>query len=104
MEHMNVGLEPQQLRGIVDALNKLLADEHVLYIRTRNYHWNIVGPRFLSLHEFLEAQYEAIAEIIDEVAENTRQFGGFACGTMTEYLRQARLNEQPGRLPGEDEM
>src|SRR5436305_8692210 len=70
MEPINTGLEREHLQGIVDTLNKLLADEHVLYIRTRTYHWNVVGPRFHSLHEFLEQQYEAIAEIIDEIAEN----------------------------------
>lgn len=104
MEELNVGLKPDQLNGIADGLNKLLADEHVLYIKTRNYHWNVTGPRFHSLHEFFEQQYEELAEIIDEVAENVRQFGGVACGTMAEYTGLARLKEQPGRLPDEDGM
>lgn len=104
MDKLNVGLKAEQLQGIVDSLNKLLADEQVLYAKTRNYHWNVVGPRFHSLHVFFESQYEELAEIIDEVAENARQFGGFACGTMTEYIGLARLKEQPGELPDEDGM
>jgi starvation-inducible DNA-binding protein len=104
MEKINTGLSNEQRSGIVESLNRLLADEHVLYIKTRNYHWNVVGPRFHSLHAFFETQYTQLAEIIDEVAENARQFGGFACGTMTQYLQLARIREQPGRLPDEDGM
>jgi starvation-inducible DNA-binding protein len=104
MEELNVGLKPDQLKGIADGLNKLLADEHVLYIKSRNYHWNITGPRFHSLHEFFEQQYEELEEIIDEVAENVRQFGGVAFGTMAEYTSQTRLKEEPGRLPDGDGM
>ncbi|MBC7924033.1 MAG: DNA starvation/stationary phase protection protein [Bryobacteraceae bacterium] len=104
MEQLNTGLTPEALKGIVDTLNKLLADEQVLYNKTRNYHWNVVGPRFHQLHEFFEEQYDELAEIVDEVAENVRQFGGFAAGTMTEFLQLARLKEHPGNLPDEDGM
>lgn len=104
MEKINVGLADEQRAGVVDALNLLLADEHVLYIRTRNYHWNVTGPRFNDLHKVFEAQYEQLAEIVDEVAENVRQFGGFTLGTMTEYTKVARLKEAPGHIPDEDGM
>ena len=102
MERLNVGLTDEQRQGVVDTLNKLLADEHVLYIKTRNYHWNVVGPRFHTLHTFLEEQYDQLAELIDEVAENVRQFGGFAAGTMSEFTQLTRLKEHPGRLPDEN--
>ena len=104
MEKINVGLSDEQRSGIVDSLNRLLADEHVLYIKTRNYHWNVVGPRFHSLHEFFEEVYDQLATIIDEVAESARQFGGFACGTMTQFVELARLKEQPGRIPDQNGM
>lgn len=104
MEKINVGLSDEQLTGIVGSLNRLLADEHVLYIKSRNYHWNVVGPRFHSLHGFFEDAYTQLAEIIDEVAENVRQFGGSAAGTMTEYLNLARVKETPGRIPDDTEM
>ena len=104
MEQINVGLSEEQRTGIVTSLNRLLADEHVLYIRTRNYHWNVVGPRFHSLHEFFEEMYDQLAETIDEVAENVRQFGGFACGTMAEFTKMARIKESPGRIPDQNDM
>lgn len=104
MEKINVGLSDEQRSEITTSLNRLLADEHVLYIKTRNYHWNVVGPRFHSLHEFFEEIYTELAETIDEIAENVRQFGGFACGTMSEFIQLARLKEQPGRIPDQNGM
>ena len=53
MERLNIGLTEEQQHGVIETLNKLLADEHILYIKTRNYHWNLVGPRFHDLHLFL---------------------------------------------------
>jgi starvation-inducible DNA-binding protein len=103
-EKLNVGLEYDKLSGIVDALNVLLADEFLLYTKTRNYHWNVIGPRFHDLHLFFEKQYEQLDEIMDDVAENARQFGGFAAGTTAEYVQLSRLKEFPGKHPGEDEM
>jgi starvation-inducible DNA-binding protein len=87
---------------VVDTLNKLLADEHVVYIKTRNYHWNLTGPRFHDLHVFLEKQYEELAAIIDEVAENARMFGGIAAGSMKEFLKLARIKENNGEVPDEN--
>jgi starvation-inducible DNA-binding protein len=104
MESINVGLSEQQRTGVVDTLNRLLADEHVLYVKTRNYHWNVIGSRFHSLHEMFEEQYTELAELIDEVAENVRQFGGFAKGTMGEFLKLARLKEHADSVPDQDTM
>ncbi|HYI96687.1 MAG TPA: DNA starvation/stationary phase protection protein [Bryobacteraceae bacterium] len=102
MERLNIGLTDQQRKGIVESLNKLLADEHVIYIKTRNFHWNVVGPRFHDLHIFLEKQYEQLAAIIDEVAENARMFGGTAAGSMKEFLKLTRLEENSGNVPDEN--
>jgi starvation-inducible DNA-binding protein len=103
-EKLNVGLSAEQRAGVVETLNTLLADEHVLYIKTRNYHWNVVGPRFNDLHKFFEEQYTFLAQMIDETAENARQFGGVAAGTMAEFLELSRLKEQPGHVPDENGM
>lgn len=103
-EQMNVGLDDDKRTGIVDTLNVLLADEFVLYTKTRNYHWNVMGPRFHDLHLFFEKQFEQLDELMDDTAENVRQFGGFASGTMAEYVETSRLKEAPGKHPGEDEM
>jgi starvation-inducible DNA-binding protein len=104
MEKINVGLPEEHLAGISESLNKLLADEHILYIKTRNYHWNVVGPRFNDLHKFFEEQYTLLEPMIDEIAENVRQFGGFALGTMAEFAQHARLGEEPGNIPDQSGM
>jgi starvation-inducible DNA-binding protein len=84
---------------IVDLLNTLLADEFVLYTKTRNYHWNVVGPQFNDLHKFFEKQYEALNEVVDEVAERARTLGGRAWGTLAEFVKATRLRERPGESP-----
>ena len=95
-----IGVEKKDRSAEVAMLNKGLADLHVLYTKTHNYHWNVTGPQFYSLHKLLEEQYEALAESIDAVAERTRQLGGFAAGTMAEYLQMARLKEEkPATYP-----
>jgi starvation-inducible DNA-binding protein len=103
-EKLETGVQQDKRSQIVETLNRLLADEHVLYIKTRNYHWNVRSHRFNDLHKFFEEQYTQLALVIDEVAEQARQFGGFATGTMTEFLRNSRLREQPGEYPDPDVM
>lgn len=93
----NIGLNPEQRDRVVAVLATLLADEYVLYTKTRNYHWNVVGPQFNDLHKFFETQYEALDEFIDEVAERARSLGGRAPGTLAEFVKAARLKEEPGK-------
>jgi starvation-inducible DNA-binding protein len=90
---MNIGLSEAQREGVVTILNTLLSDEYLLYTKTRNYHWNVVGPQFHDLHKFFEAQYNALNEIVDDVAERARALGGNAFGTMAEFLKHTRLKE-----------
>jgi starvation-inducible DNA-binding protein len=97
--HPHIGLVDQAREGVVAILNTLLADEYVLYTKTRNYHWNVVGPQFNDLHKFFEAQYEALNDIVDEVAERARALGGNAVGTLTEFLKSTRLQEESGDYP-----
>ena len=80
-------------------MNNLPADEYVLYTKTRNYHWNVVGPQFNDLHKFFQEQYEALDEMVDEVAERARSVGGKAYGTLAEFSQHSRLKEQPGKQP-----
>jgi starvation-inducible DNA-binding protein len=101
---LNIGLSEDRRKAVVKILNALLADEYVLYTKTRNYHWNVVGPQFNDLHKFFEAQYEAIDEVIDDVAERARALGGEAVATLGEFVRLARLSEHPGRYPAAREM
>ncbi len=95
-----LGTEAEQRPGVVRALELLLADEFVLYTKTRNYHWNVVGPGFSELHKFLDDQYNALNGTVDEVAERIRALGGWAIGTLGEFGEKTRLKESPGQFPG----
>ena len=95
----NIGIRDEHRQAVVDILNTLLADEYLLYTKTRNFHWNVVGPQFNDLHKFFESQYEALDDIVDDVAERARSLGGNALGTLAEFAERARLEEQPGKHP-----
>lgn len=99
LEFTNIGLSAEGRLGMVERLNQLLADEHLLYVKTRNFHWNLRGPLFASLHELFEQQYNDLQLIADEVAERARMLGGFAAGSVQEFLELTRLSEMPGSHP-----
>ena len=101
---INIGLKDSQRQPVIDILNILLADEVLLYIKTRNYHWNVEGPDFSETHKFFEAQYEQLDEIMDDVAERARALGGRAAASMGEYLKLTRLTEDQGKIAGEKAM
>lgn len=100
----SIGLSVKERQKSIQALNETLADEYVLYTKTRNYHWNVVGERFRDLHLFFETQYEQLDQIIDDVAERCRTLGGKALGTLAEMQQNARLTEAPGEHPEADQM
>lgn len=101
---INTGLTQEQREGVIKILQGALADENLLYIKNRNYHWNVTGPRFHTLHVFLEEQYKLIEEKADAVAERVRQVGGFPAGTMEEFKKLGHLEEKPGNRPKADKM
>lgn len=94
------GLSDKAREALGKLLNDLLADAHVLYVKTRNYHWNVTGPHFNDLHKVFEGQYDALAEEIDEIAERNRALGVKAEATMAGFLKRARLKERPGTPSG----
>ena len=100
----NIGIADDRRDGVLRILTALLADEYVLYTKTRNYHWNVVGPQFNDLHRFFETQYDALNEVVDEVAERGRTLGGPAIGTLAEMLDHARLKEHPKQYPDAKQM
>jgi len=100
----NLGITDKDRSGVVKILNTLLADEYVLYTKTRNYHWNVVGPQFNDLHKFFGEQYEQLDDFVDDVAERARQLGGHSVATLGEFTEAARLKEHPGQYPAAEEM
>ena len=102
--NVNIGITDDNRQRVVAILNTLLADEYLLYTKTRNFHWNVTGLSFNDLHKFFEAQYEALDDVVDEVAERVRALGGRALGTLEELKATARLGEKPGSVPPAREM
>jgi starvation-inducible DNA-binding protein len=94
-ERIDIGIEPNERHTTIQILCILLADHHVLYIKLRHYHWNLIGERFHTLHEYYEAQYELLATQLDEVAERIRMVGGVAPGAMGTLLELTQLEEAP---------
>lgn len=94
----HIGLGKDQRTHVAQLLTHELADLHVLYQKTRMCHWNLVGGRFDPLHKMFEAQYEALAEAIDQTAERIRMLDQVSPAAMGELLAAARLTEVKGRL------
>ncbi|SIT96623.1 starvation-inducible DNA-binding protein [Epilithonimonas bovis DSM 19482] len=89
-----IGLEPKKAESISEVLSSLLADEFVLYAKTRNAHWNVQGPDFHTVHLYFETLYHELETYIDDVAERIRQIGHYAPATLQEYLELTHLTEQ----------
>jgi starvation-inducible DNA-binding protein len=100
----NIALSEEHREGVVKILNLVLSDEYLLYTKTRNYHWNVVGPQFNDLHKFFEEQYTELTEVVDDTAERARSLGAWAFGSLTEFSQHARLSEHPGQYPNAREM
>jgi len=88
---------------VVDTLSELLADTYTLYLKTHNFHWNVTGPMFTTLHTLFETQYTELALAVDEIAERIRALGAFAPGSYSEFVRLAAVKESK-RVPKATDM
>lgn len=89
-----IGIKPENLAAVAHKLAVMLADEFLLYIKTRNAHWNVEGADFYSKHKFFEDQYEQLDETMDDIAERIRSIGHYAPATLKEFLQLTRLTEK----------
>jgi len=87
-------LEEKDRATICAILNKLLASSYALYLKTQNYHWNVVGPDFYSYHLLFESQYQELATTIDEMAEHIRSLGFFPSASFTEFLNLSLIKDE----------
>ena len=93
---VNIGIGEEQRREIAEGLSRLLADTYTLYLKTHNFHWNVTGPMFQTLHLMFEAQYTELATAVDEIAERIRALGFPAPGTYAEFSRLSSVTEEEG--------
>ncbi len=101
-ETANIGIETNGREKLAGELNSILADEFTLYVKLRNFHWNVVAPNFSELHKLFETQYDQVDETIDELAERVRALGYRPLARMADYVKEAGLKEAPTDLPAKD--
>jgi starvation-inducible DNA-binding protein len=94
---------PQPKADCAQALSKVLADTYLLYLKTHNFHWNVEGPRFRSLHQMFEEQYQALWTSVDALAERIRALGQYAPGTYAKFRALSTITESE-EIPGCDDM
>jgi starvation-inducible DNA-binding protein len=104
MRALNIGLSDEQRQGVVNLLNQDLADSYLLLVKTKKYHWDVVGPQFMTLHKLWQEHYEALTLNVDAIAERIRTLGGFPVGTMEGFLKICSLKEHAGNVPTATEM
>jgi starvation-inducible DNA-binding protein len=100
---INIGINDEDRRSIADGLSRLLADTYTLYLKTHNFHWNVTGPMFNTLHLMFETQYTELATAVDDIAERIRALGYPAPGSYREFARLATIPEAEG-VPSAEEM
>lgn len=99
---MDIGINEQDRAEIAEGLSHLLADTYTLYLKTHNFHWNVTGPMFQTLHLMFETHYNELALAVDEIAERIRALGFPAPGTYSEYIRLSSVQETAGVPKAQD--
>lgn len=100
---IDIGISKKDRKAIADGLSKLLADTYTLYLKTHNFHWNVEGPMFNTLHLMFETQYNELALAVDAIAERIRALGHPAPGSYAAYAKLSSIKEETG-VPKAEEM
>lgn len=103
MKNMDIGIKDKNRKAIAQGLSRLLADTYTLYLQTHNFHWNVKGPMFQTLHLMFETQYTELALAVDLIAERIRALGHPAPGTYVEYAELSSIKEVAG-VPKAEQM
>jgi len=100
--HMDTGISTEDRAKIVESLSTVLADAFMVYLKTHNFHWNVTGPMFSTLHVMFEEQYTEQWNALDEIAERIRALGHFAPATSRRYVELSNISEEPEVLSSKD--
>ena len=99
---IDIGIKPKDRKAIAEGLSHLLADTYTLYLKTHNFHWNVEGPMFNTLHLMFETQYNELALAVDAIAERIRALGHPAPGSYAAYVKLSSIKEETGTPKAED--
>ena len=100
---VNIGIDSNHREQIANGLSKVLADTYTLYLKTHNFHWNVTGPMFQTLHLMFEQHYNELALAVDAVAERVRALGFPAPGTYKQFVQLSSIQEEDA-IPGAQDM
>jgi starvation-inducible DNA-binding protein len=103
VQHVNIGISDKDRKKIAEGLSRLLADTYTLYLKTHNFHWNVTGPMFNTLHLMFETQYNELSLAVDSIAERIRALGVHAPGSYKEFAKLSSIPEADG-VPAAEEM
>ncbi|OON61171.1 DNA starvation/stationary phase protection protein [Massilia sp. KIM] len=101
--NIDIGINQEDRAKIVESLSRVLADSYMLYLKTHNFHWNVTGPMFSTLHVMFEEQYTEMWNALDDIAERIRALGHFAPGTYKRYAELSNITEEAD-VPSAKEM
>ena len=100
--NIDIGIDAKQRKAIAGGLSRVLADSYTLYLKTHNFHWNVTGPMFQTLHLMFETQYNELALAVDLVAERIRALGVVAPGTYKQFIALSAIKEDDGIPKAQD--
>lgn len=103
MAKIDIGIDRKARKAIAEGLSRLLADTYTLYLKTHNFHWNVQGPMFNTLHTMFETQYNELALAVDEIAERIRALDFPAPGSYSQFAKLSKVREETG-VPGWQDM
>jgi starvation-inducible DNA-binding protein len=101
---INIGISEKDRKAIADGLSRLLADTYTLYLTTHNFHWNVTGPMFNTLHQMFMLQYTELWNAVDPIAERIRSLGHAAPGSYGQFGALASIKDAPATPPKALEM
>jgi starvation-inducible DNA-binding protein len=93
LQSIDIGIAENDRKAIADGLSRFLADSYTLYLKTHNFHWNVTGPMFNTLHLMFETQYNEMALAVDQIAERIRALGFPAPGSYQRYAQLSSIKE-----------
>lgn len=99
---IDIGIPTDRRAAIAEGLSRLLADSYTLYLKTHNYHWNVTGPMFQTLHTMFMTQYTELGLAVDDIAERIRALGHIAPGSYAAFARLSSIGEESAVPPSRD--